>query len=92
MQIVNRPRKEGPSKNVMLLSHGEGGSFEDCDAAKPKGGSFEECDAAKPRKNVMQLTQVLNAQNKLHIKRECVLQLNCEVYVLGGAAQNRLSV
>ena len=22
MQTVNRPRKEGPSKNVMLLSHG----------------------------------------------------------------------
>ena len=60
MQIVNRPRKEGPSKSVMLLS---------------QGGSFEECDAAKPRKNVMQLTQVLNAQNKVHIKRESVLQL-----------------
>ena len=42
-----------------------------------EGGSFEECDAAKPRKNVMQLTQVLNAQNKVHIKRESVLQLNC---------------
>ena len=42
MQIVNRPRKEGPSKSVMLLY--------------------------KPRKNVMQLTQVLNAQNKVHIK------------------------
>ena len=53
----------------------EGGSFEECDAAKPRwkegpsknvmpeGGSFEECDAAKPRKNVMRLTQVLNAQN-----------------------------
>ena len=70
MQIVNRPRKEGPSKNMMLLSH--------------EGGSFEECDAAKPRKNVMQLTQLLNAQNKVHIKRESVLQLNCEVRVLGG--------
>ena len=78
MQIVNRPRKEGPSKNVMLLSK--------------EGGSFEECDAAKPRKNVMQLTQALNAQNKVHIKRESVLQLNCLVRVLGGAAQNRLSV
>ena len=55
----------------------EGGSFEECDAAKPQGGSFEECDAAKPRKNVMQLTQVLNAQKKVHIKRESVLQLNC---------------
>ena len=54
-----RPRKEGPSKNVMLL----------------QGGSFEECDAAKPRKRVMQLTQELNAQNKVHIKRESVL--NC---------------
>ena len=64
MQIVNRPRKEGPSKNVMLLSPKE-------------GGSFEECDAAKPRKNVMQLTQVLNAQKKVHNKRESVLQLNC---------------
>ena len=64
MQIVNRPRKEGPSKNVMLLSHDE-------------GGSFEECDAAKPRKNVMQLTQVLNAQEKVHNKRESVLQLHC---------------
>ena len=63
MQIVIRPRKEGPSKNVMLLSQ--------------EGGSFEECDAAKPRKNVMQLTQVLNAQNKVHNKRESVLQLNC---------------
>ena len=52
---------EGPSKNVMLLS---------------QGGSFEECDAAKPRKNVIHLTQVLNAQNKVHIKRESVLQLN----------------
>ena len=41
------------------------------------GGSFEECDAAEPRKNVMQLTQILNAQNKIHIKRESVLQLNC---------------
>ena len=40
-----------------------------------EGGSFEECDAAKPRKSVMQLTQVLNAQNKVHIKRESVLQL-----------------
>ena len=40
-------------------------------------GSFEECDAAKPRKNVMQLTQVLNAQNKVHIEKESVLQLNC---------------
>ena len=77
MQIVNRPRKEGPSKNVMLLSH--------------EGGSFEECDAAKPRKNVMQLTQVLNAQKKVHNKRESVLQLNCWVRVLGGTAQNRLS-
>ena len=78
MQIVNRPREEGPSKNVMLLSHEEGGSFEECDAAKPReGGSFEECDAAKPRKNVMQLTQVLNAQRKVHNKRESVLQLNC---------------
>ena len=56
MQIVNRPRKEGPSKSVMLLSH-------------------EECDAAKPRNNVMQLTQVLNAQNKVNIKREGVLLL-----------------
>ena len=67
MQIVNRPRKEGPSKNVMLLSRGK------------EGGSFEECDAAKPRKNVMQLTQVLNAQaqKKVHNKRESVLQLNC---------------
>ena len=55
--------KEGPSKNVMPLSH--------------EGGSFEECDAAKPRKNVMQLTQVLNAQNKVHIEKESVLQLNC---------------
>ena len=52
-QIVNRPRKEGPSKNVMMLSK--------------EGRSFEECDATKPRKNVMQLTQVLNAQNKVHI-------------------------
>ena len=59
MQIVNRPRKEGPSKNVMLLSQ--------------KEGCFEECDAAKPRKNMMQVTQVSNAQNKVHI----VLQLNC---------------
>ena len=42
-----------------------------------EGGSFEECDAAKPRKNVMQLTQVLNAQKKVHNKRESVLQLNC---------------
>ena len=42
-----------------------------------EGWSFEECDAAKPRKNVMQLTQVLNAQNKVHIERESVLQLNC---------------
>ena len=42
-----------------------------------EGGSFEECDTAKPGKNVMQLTQVLNAQNKVHIKRESVLQLNC---------------
>ena len=50
MQMVNRPRKEGPSKNAMLLSQG---------------------------KNVMQITQVLNAQNKVHIKRESVLQLNC---------------
>ena len=33
-----------------------------------EGGSFEECDAAKLRKNVMQLTQVLNAQKKIHIK------------------------
>ena len=32
-----------------------------------EGGSFEECDAAKPRKNVMQLTQVLNAQNKVDV-------------------------
>ena len=63
MQIVNRPRKEGPSKNVMLLSH------------DGEGGSFEECDAAKPRKSVMQLTQVMNAQNKVHSKRESVLQL-----------------
>ena len=63
MQIVNRPRKEDPSKSAMLLSHWQ------------EGGSFEECDAAKPRKNVMQLTQVLNAQNKVHIKRESVLQL-----------------
>ena len=42
-----------------------------------EGGSFEECDAAKPRKNVMQLTQVLNAQKKVHNKRDSVLQLNC---------------
>ena len=54
----------------------EGWSFEECDAAK-EGGSFEECDAAKPRKNVMQLTQVLNAQKRVHNKRESVLQLNC---------------
>ena len=40
-----------------------------------EGGSFEECDAAKPRKSVMQLTQVLNAQKKVHNKRESVLQL-----------------
>ena len=40
----------------------------------------------------MQQTQVLNAQNKVHVKRESVLQLNCLVRVLGGAAQNRLSV
>ena len=52
MQIVNGPRKEGPSENVMLLSH------------------FEECDAAKPRKNVMQLTQVLNAQNKVRARKK----------------------
>ena len=53
MQIVNRPRKEGPSKNVMLLSQG--------------------------RTDVMQLTQVLNAQaqKKVYNKRESVLQLNC---------------
>ena len=57
-----------------------------------EGGSFKECDAAKPSKSVMQLTQVLNAQNKVHIKRESVLQLNCYERVLGGAAQNRLSV
>ena len=64
MQIVNRPRKEGPSK--------------ECDAAKPrKEGPSKERDAAKPRKNVMQLTQVLNAQKKVHNKRESVLQLNC---------------
>ena len=64
MQIVNRPRKEGASKNVILLSHGrEGESFGD------------QCDAAKPKKSVMQLTQVLNAQKKVHIKRESVLQL-----------------
>ena len=31
----------------------------------------------------MQLTQVLNAQKKVHNKRESVLQLNCEVRVLG---------
>ena len=69
----------------------EGGSFEECDAAKPRKnvmqltqeenteerGSFEECYATQPRKNVMQLTQVLNAQNKVHIERESVLQLNC---------------
>ena len=42
---------------------------------RKEGGSFEECDAAKPRKSVMQLTQVWNAQNKVHIKRESVLQL-----------------
>ena len=35
----------------------------------------------------MPLTQVLNAQNKVHIERESVLQLNCEVQVLGGTAQ-----
>ena len=40
----------------------------------------------------MQLTQVLNAPNKVHIKRESVLQLNRLVRVLGSAAQNRLSV
>ena len=57
---------------------------------KGEGGSFEECDADKPRKNVMQLTQVLNAQNEVHIKRESVLQLSFLVRVLGGAAQNRL--
>ena len=45
--------------------------------SRKEGGSFEECDAAKPRKNVMQLTQVLNAQKKVHNKRESVLQLNC---------------
>ena len=61
------------------MARKEGGSFEECDAAKPskEGRSFEECDAAKPRKNVMQLTQVLNAQKKVHNKRESVLQLNC---------------
>ena len=87
MQIVDRPRKEGPSKNVMLLS--QGGSFEECDVLSQEGpsknvmllshegGSFEECDAAKQRKKVMQLAQVLNVQNKVHIKRESVLQLNC---------------
>ena len=32
MQIVNRPRKEGHSKSVML----QGGTFEECDAAKPQ--------------------------------------------------------
>ena len=64
MQIVNRPKKEGPSKNVLLLRRKE-------------GGSFEECDPDKPRNNVMQLTQVLNAQNEVHIKRESVLQLTC---------------
>ena len=42
--------KESPSKNVMMLAAEE--------------GSFEEFDDAKPRKNVMQLTQVLNAQIK----------------------------
>ena len=57
-----------------------------------EGGSFEECDAAKPRKNVMQLIQILNAQNKVHIEKESVLQLNCQVRVLGGTAQNRLWV
>ena len=57
-----------------------------------EGGSFEECDAAKPRKTVMQLTQVLNAQNKVHIERVSVLQLNCWLRVLEGTAQNRLSV
>ena len=46
---------------------------------RDEGGSFEQCDAAKPRKNVMQLTQVLTAQNKVRIKRESVLQLNCLV-------------
>ena len=79
MQIVIRPRKEGPSKSVMLLSHG-------------KEGSFEEWDAAKPRKNVMQLTQVLNAQDKVHIKRESVLQLKLLGVGPWGTAQNRLSV
>ena len=59
MQIVNRPRKEGPPKSVMLLSQ----------------GSFEECDAAKPGKNVMQQTQVLNAQTRYTLKGESVLQL-----------------
>ena len=39
----------------------------------------------------MQLTQVLNAQNKVHNERESVLQLNCWVRVLGGTAKNRLS-
>ena len=39
--------------------------MEECDAAQLEGGSFKECDAGKPRKNVMQLTQVLNAQNKV---------------------------
>ena len=30
--------------------------------------------------------------HKVHIERESVLQLNCQVWVLGGTAQNRLSV
>ena len=80
MQIVDRPRKEGPSKNVMLLSHNakEGPSKNVMLLSHDEeGGSFEECDAGKPWKNVMQLTQVLNAQNKVHIKRESVLQINC---------------
>ena len=50
MQIVNRPRKEGPSKNVMLLSH-EGPSKNVMllsHEGRKEGGSFEECDAAKP--------------------------------------------
>ena len=40
----------------------------------------------------MHLTQVLNAQNKVHIKRESVLQLKLLGAGLGGTALNRLSV
>ena len=57
---------------MMPLSYGGGGG-----EGGGGGGSFEECDAAKPRKNVMQLTQVMYAPNKVHIERENVLQLNC---------------